>query len=57
MENSEFLKGSNKAGWKASFDWVFKNSENWMKILEGNYPKMSISHLYNMCHQFVGKVC
>ena len=37
MEASDFLKGYNKYGWKATFDWVFKNSENWIKILEGNY--------------------
>jgi len=37
MEKSDFLKGNNKYGWKASFDWVFQNSDNWMKILEGNY--------------------
>ena len=42
MENSDFLKGNNKAGWKATFDWVFKNSENWMKILEGNYDNHSV---------------
>ena len=37
MEASDFLKGNNRTGWKATFDWVFKNSDNWMKILEGNY--------------------
>jgi hypothetical protein len=37
MEASDFLKGNNKAGWKATFDWVFQNTDNWMKILEGNY--------------------
>jgi len=37
MEASEFLKGNNKYGWQATFDWVFKNSDNWIKILEGNY--------------------
>ena len=37
MEASDFLKGNNKAGWKATFDWVFKNPDNWIKILEGNY--------------------
>lgn len=33
METSEFMRSG---GW-ASFDWVFANSQNWMKILEGNY--------------------
>ena len=37
MEASDFLKGNNKYGWMATFDWVFKNSENWVKIIEGNY--------------------
>ena len=37
MEASDFLKGKNQFGWKASFDWVFKNPDNWMKVLEGNY--------------------
>ena len=37
MEASEFLKGNNKYGWKATFDWVFKNPDNWVKIIEGNY--------------------
>lgn len=33
MEASDFMK----SGSWASFDWVFANSQNWMKILEGNY--------------------
>jgi hypothetical protein len=37
MEASEFLKGNNRYGWSATFDWVFKNSDNWVKIIEGNY--------------------
>jgi hypothetical protein len=37
MEASDFLKGNNRYGWQATFDWVFKNQDNWMKILEGNY--------------------
>ena len=35
-EASDFLKGNNKNGWKASFDWIIKES-NFNKILEGNY--------------------
>lgn len=34
-ENSSFLKGSD-GGWKASFDWLIKES-NMLKVLEGNY--------------------
>ena len=37
MQNSKFLKGDNKNAWKASFDWVFENDKNWMKVVEGNY--------------------
>ena len=34
-ENSSFLKGTD-GGWKASFDWLIKES-NMLKVLEGNY--------------------
>lgn len=37
MEASKFLKGDNKNGWKATFDWVLENANNWVKILEGQY--------------------
>ena len=37
MESSAFLKGDNKRGWKASFDWLFENDKNWVKVWEGNY--------------------
>ncbi len=37
LEGSSFLKGDNKRGWKASFDWVFENDKNWVKVWEGNY--------------------
>lgn len=39
-EASDFLKGNNKNGWKASFDWIIKES-NFNKILEGNYDNRS----------------
>lgn len=32
---SAFLMG--KTGWKATFDWIVRNAENWVKVLEGNY--------------------
>lgn len=35
MEASDFLKGS--TGWKATFDWIFSNSANSIKVMEGNY--------------------
>lgn len=37
VENSSFCKGSNDRGWKADFDWIIKNDENIIKILEGKY--------------------
>lgn len=32
-----FLKGENDRGWKASFDWLIENDENFLKVLEGKY--------------------
>lgn len=37
MQRSNFLRGDNRRGWKASFDWVFENDKNWVKVYEGNY--------------------
>lgn len=37
IQASKFLCGGNNSGWTASFDWVFENSKNWLKIVEGNY--------------------
>ena len=34
---SSFLRGENKSRWTATFDWLVTNSENWAKVLEGNY--------------------
>ena len=39
MEASDVLKGKNKAGWKATFDWLIDNGSNWVKVYEGNYDK------------------
>lgn len=36
-ESTPFLKGDNKQGWKADFDWMFENDTNWIKIIEGAY--------------------
>lgn len=35
-EKSDFLKGKNDRGWRASFDWLM-NENNLAKVLEGNY--------------------
>lgn len=37
VSESNFLRGENKSGWQATFDWVFENPSNWVKVLEGNY--------------------
>lgn len=37
MESSNFLKGNNKQKWKATFDWILENDNNWVKVIEGNY--------------------
>lgn len=41
MESSDFMKGSNTRNWRASLDWLFENSENWVKVLEGKYDNRS----------------
>lgn len=33
---SDFLRGE-KSDWQATFDWLFDNSKNWVKVAEGNY--------------------
>ena len=43
MEASEFLRGNNKNGWKASFDWIFENGKNWVKVYEGNYDHSPVN--------------
>lgn len=37
VSESKFLNGDNDRSWKASFDWVFENDKNWVKVMEGNY--------------------
>ena len=35
-EQSSFLKGKNKRGWKATFDWLI-DEDNFSAVLDGNY--------------------
>lgn len=35
VAGSDFLRGGN--GWTATFDWLFANPTNWVKVTEGNY--------------------
>lgn len=37
IERSDFLAGRVGKKWKATFDWIFQNGNNWAKVLEGNY--------------------
>lgn len=37
VQASKFLCGGNGNGWTASFDWIFENESNWVKVMEGNY--------------------
>lgn len=37
MQASNFMRGDNKKGWRADFDWLFENDKNWPKVLEGKY--------------------
>jgi hypothetical protein len=37
IAKSSFLTGHNDRNWRATFDWVIKNADNYLKILEGRY--------------------
>jgi hypothetical protein len=37
IDESPFLKGKNKEGWRVDFDFIFGNKNNYIKILEGKY--------------------
>lgn len=37
ITQSDFLTGHNKEGWRCTFDWIFLSSNNWVKVIEGNY--------------------
>lgn len=39
MQESKFLQGDGRRGWKATFDWLIHNGENWRKVMEGNYER------------------
>ena len=34
---SSFLRGENNHNWVCTFDWLFENEKNWVKVIEGNY--------------------
>lgn len=37
INNSRFCLGENNRDWKADFDWLIENDNNYVKILEGKY--------------------
>lgn len=37
VQASVFCTGKNERGWKADFDWLIKNDNNMVKVLEGKY--------------------
>jgi hypothetical protein len=38
---SDFLTGKNEKKWRADFDWLMANDNNWVKVMEGKYDKPS----------------
>ena len=36
---SLFCCGYNSRGWKATFDWIIANDDNYIKVLEGKYSE------------------
>lgn len=39
MEASPFLIGKSSSGWRADLDWLVKNAENTVRIMEGRYDR------------------
>lgn len=46
-EASFFMRGDNRRGWKADFDWIFANSQNWVKVIEGKYDNKISQYVTN----------
>ena len=44
IQKSQYLLGSK--GWKVSFDWLIKNDENILKVVEGNYKDRQQKNSY-----------
>lgn len=43
---SKFLTGKNDKKWKMDFDWLVKNDNNIMKVLEGKYSNEEENNIY-----------
>jgi len=44
IEASHYCKGNNQLNWWATFDWIIKNSDNWVKTYEGNYDNKPLNN-------------
>lgn len=44
INNSKFCCGGNDQTWKASYDWIIKNDQNYVKVLEGNYTNGKLTY-------------
>lgn len=40
VQQSNFLNGDNNRAWVCTFDWIFDNGSNWVKVYEGNYDNV-----------------
>lgn len=43
IRNSEFVQGKNNKGWIIDFDWLFKDDNNFAKVLENKYQNRTAS--------------
>lgn len=54
VASSDFLNGKNERNWCASFDWIFSNEKNCIKVYEGNYNNRTepnkFDELANLCN-------
>lgn len=51
VEKSDFLKGNNKNGWKASFGWLIKK-DNFIKIKQGLYDTFLIAYNHQQLEMY-----
>ncbi len=45
IQSSSFCLGKNERGWKASYDWIMKGSDNAIKVLEGKYDEETAKYV------------
>jgi hypothetical protein len=50
VKDSSFLCGS--SGWKATFDWLVTNEQNYIKVMEGQYNNVEVVDKKNKFHNF-----